>query len=54
VRPGLGPANLNNGTGGGMTYNYHLRQFIMTWMWFGKNQKMLAVFSPDGRIGARR
>lgn len=46
--PGLASSYLNNGTGGGMSYNHHLRQFIRTWMWFGKNQQVLADFSPDG------
>jgi putative Ig domain-containing protein len=46
--PGMKDAYANNGTGGGITYNYYLKQFIMTWMWYGKKKQVLAAFSPDG------
>ncbi|WP_175597151.1 Ig domain-containing protein [Peristeroidobacter soli] len=48
IAPGMKDAYANNGTGGGITYNYYLRQFIRTWMWFGKKKQILAAFSPDG------
>lgn len=43
--PGLENAGV---TWGGLSYNRYLKQFILTWAWYGNSRTINVAFSPDG------